>query len=343
MADLHDIDAVRGTWGNLDELPAYVGTGPAKLVALDGRHNKALDAAHPHPQCQQLHGKGLPCPGGAQEHQVGVLVDLAVEQVHNAQRVVVPVDPQQHPVVVRHLETAERVGGGSAAGEHVPPGLLLQAGVHLQQGQHRAKGSLLLEAALADLHIHGFEHIRHLAFPPQQFLIGLGGDGDEHTQKKQVLVVVGDAVLDEVSRLDGVMQLLVVGAGVLHPLELGAVETDSLGHPVDGLAPDLPAQVDVDVNPLPGVDQGGHPPRSHPAGIAVAPDVKHRVIPAVHEDIVPVGQVNSSGGKEFRDRDLRHRVQAHGQPLGEHGIQHHPVLPGLERLCLAGAPVEDLV
>ena len=166
MADLHDVDAVGRAGGNLDELPADVVAGPAELVALDGRHNKALDAAHPHPQGQQLHGKGLPRPGGAQEHQVGVLVDLAVEQVHNAQGVVVPVDPQQHPVVVRHLETAEGVGGGSAAGEHVPPGLFLQTWITLQKGQHRAQGSLLLEVALAHLHIHGFEHVCHLAFPP---------------------------------------------------------------------------------------------------------------------------------------------------------------------------------
>ena len=136
MADLHDVDAVGRAGCNLDELPADVVAGPAELVALDGRHNKALDAAHPHPQGQQLHGKGLPRPGGAQKHQVGVLVDLAVEQIYNAQGVVVPVDPQQHPVVVRHLETAKGIGGGRPTGEHVPPGLLLQAGVHLQQGQH---------------------------------------------------------------------------------------------------------------------------------------------------------------------------------------------------------------
>ena len=112
----------------------------------------------------------------------------------------------------------------------------------------------MLEAALADLHIHGFEHIRHLAFPPQQFLIGLGGDGDEHTQKKQVLVVVGDAVLDEIPRLDGIGQLLIVSAGILHPLELGTVEADALCHLVDGPASVLPAQVDVDVDALAGVD-----------------------------------------------------------------------------------------
>ena len=50
MADLHDIDAVRGTWGDFDELPAYVDAGPAKLMALDGRHNKGLYPPHPHPK-----------------------------------------------------------------------------------------------------------------------------------------------------------------------------------------------------------------------------------------------------------------------------------------------------
>lgn len=56
-----------------------------------------------------------------------------------------------------------------------------------------------------------------------------------------------------------------------------------------------------------------------------------------------MGQINAPGRQEFRDRDLRHRVQAHGQSLGEHGIQHHPVHPGLKGLGLAGAAVEDLV
>jgi len=63
-----------------------------------------------------------------------------------------------------------------------------------------------------------------------EFLIGLGGYGDEYAEIKQVLVVVGNAVLDKIARLDGIGQLLVVGAGVLHPLELGAVEADALGH-----------------------------------------------------------------------------------------------------------------
>lgn len=82
----------------------------------------------------------------------------------------------------------------------------------------------------------------------------MGGYGDEHTEIKKILVVVGDAVFDEIPRLDGIGQLLVVGAGVLHPLELGAVETDALGYLVDGPAAVLPAQVDVDVDALAGVD-----------------------------------------------------------------------------------------
>ena len=136
MADFHDVDAVGRAGCNLDELPADVVAGPAELVAFDGRQNKALDAAHPHPQCQQLHGKGLPCPGGAQQHQVGVFLELGVEQVHDAQGVVVPVDPQQHAVVIRHLETAEGVGGRRPTGEHVPPGFLLQPGIYGQEGKH---------------------------------------------------------------------------------------------------------------------------------------------------------------------------------------------------------------
>ena len=343
MADLHNVDAVGRPRGQADVFSANVVAGPAKLVALDGRHNKTLNPTHPHSKSQQLHGEGLACPRGAQQHQVGVFVNLGVEQVHNAQGVVVPVDPQQHSVVVGHLKTAKGIGGSCPAGEYVPPGLFLQGRVDLEEGHHRAQGRLLLDFALADENIHGLEQVDHLALPPLEFLQGLGGDGEKYAEIEQVLVVVGNAIFDEVSRLDGVLQLLVVGAGVLHPFELGTVQADPLGHLVNGLAPVFPAEEQIHVNAFPGVDEGGYPARPDPAGIAVPPDHQHGVVPAVHDGVAGLGEVDAPWGQKIHHRDLRHRVQAQSKSLGGHGIQHHPVHTGLKGLGLAGAPVEDLV
>ena len=59
--------------------------------------------------------------------------------------------------------------------------------------------------------------------------------------------------------------------------------------------------------------------------------------------MVVVGEIDAPGRQKLHHGDFRHRVQAQGQALGGHGVQHHPVHPGLERLGLAGATVEDLV
>ena len=65
MPDLHDVDAVRGTGSNLDELAADLLAGSAELVSLDGSQDKTLDPSHSHAQRQKLHGKGLACTAGA--------------------------------------------------------------------------------------------------------------------------------------------------------------------------------------------------------------------------------------------------------------------------------------
>ena len=65
LADLHDVDAVFGGRGNLDELSADVGAGPVELMAFEGRHDKYLDAFSPHAGRHQLHGEALARAAGA--------------------------------------------------------------------------------------------------------------------------------------------------------------------------------------------------------------------------------------------------------------------------------------
>ena len=107
VAYLHDVDAVRRSGRYADELPAYPVARAPELVTLDGRYDEALYAAHPHAQGKQLHGESLARARGAEQYEIRVLVHLSVEQVYDAQRVVVAVHAQQHAGVVGHLKARE--------------------------------------------------------------------------------------------------------------------------------------------------------------------------------------------------------------------------------------------
>ena len=76
MPDLHDIDAVGRTGGDLDKLTADFAAGPFEFMAFDGGDNITLNTAHSHTQGQKLKRKGLTGAAGAAHGQVRVLVDL---------------------------------------------------------------------------------------------------------------------------------------------------------------------------------------------------------------------------------------------------------------------------
>ncbi|MPM73601.1 hypothetical protein SDC9_120583 [bioreactor metagenome] len=147
-------------------------------------------------------------------------------------------------------------------------------------------------------------------------------------------------MLDVVSGLDRASQLLEVGGGVLHPPQLGAVEPDALGYPVDGLASDLSAQVQVHIHPLAGVDESGHPAAPDRLGIAVLADVEVGVVGAIHDGVARVGQVQAPGRHKVDGSDSGHRVQPDDFLFGRHGVHHHPVQPLVERLLLTGLTVK---
>ena len=242
-------------------------------MPLDRGQDIALDPPHAHAQRKQLERKGLAGAAGPKQVQVGVLIFLRIEQVHDAQRIVMPVNAQQYARVVRHLKTGKHIGGRRPTGQHVPLGLLFQGRGNLQKRHHGTQRRLLLEFAVTDIHIHGFEHIGNLLLAPHQLFIAFSRNRNEYRHVKQILVIVGNPMLDEIACLDGVCQLFVIGTGILHAFEFCPVQADTLRHLVNSLAPVLPAQMHVNVDPFTGIDQSRHPARTHHAGIAVAFDI----------------------------------------------------------------------
>ena len=137
LADGHDIDTILGGRGDLDELAADIGAGPVELMALQRCHNKDLNALAPHPGGHELHGKALACTAGAQDRYVGVLVNPAVEDVHNDEGVVVLIDAQEDAVVITHLIAGKGVAACRSQGQYVALGAFKETALQADQGQGR--------------------------------------------------------------------------------------------------------------------------------------------------------------------------------------------------------------
>ena len=188
-----------------------------------------------------MHGEGFSGTGGSKQIQVGVFVHLSIEQVHHAQGIIVPVYPQQDACIIRHFKAGEHISRGRPTGKYIALCLFLQLRMNFQKWHHRLKRRLLLETAVAYIHIHGFEQIGHLLLTPHQFLVTFGRYRHKDAHVKQILIVVGNTRFDKIACLDGVGQFLIVSAGILHPFEFGPVEPDPLCHLVDGFAAVFPA------------------------------------------------------------------------------------------------------
>ena len=101
MSDLHNVDAVRRTRSNSDELTTDSVTRPTELVSLDGCHNVTLNTAHSHTQGKKLQRECFAGATGTDKVQISVFVFLGIEQVHNAQRVIMTVDTEQYAGIIR--------------------------------------------------------------------------------------------------------------------------------------------------------------------------------------------------------------------------------------------------
>ena len=224
-------------------------------MPLDGSNDITLDSTHSHTKSQQLQCEGLTCTGCSAHSKIRILVDLRIEKVNNTKRVVMAVNTQQHAGVIRHFKAGEHIRGCGAAGQHIALGLFQKLGADLKKRHHAAQCLFLLESAFTQVHIHGLEHVDHLLLTPQKLLVGFSRDGHEYRHIEQIFIVVGNAVLDIVSGLNGVGQFLIIGTGVVHTLQLRSVQTDTLRHFIDGLTPILSGQVDINIDAFTRIDE----------------------------------------------------------------------------------------
>jgi hypothetical protein len=65
--------------------------------------------AHSHSERHELHGEGFARARSAKQGHICVFVQLRVEQVDDAQAVIVTVHPKQNAVVVRKLKAGEHI------------------------------------------------------------------------------------------------------------------------------------------------------------------------------------------------------------------------------------------
>ena len=155
--------------------------------------------------------------------------------------------------------------------------------------------------------------------------------------------MVGNAVLDVIAGLNGIGQLLIVGAGILHSLQLGTVQADPLGNLIDGLTPVFAGQVDIDIDAFTGIDEARHPASPNGIGISVCLDEQETVVSAVHNDEIMMSQIQASRGNEMGSRNMRNRIYADHAVFGCHGIYNDTVCPVRKGFVYAGSAVEEHV
>ena len=102
-------------------------------------------------------------------------------------------------------------------------------------------------------------------------------------------------------------------------------------------------QVYVNIDPVPGVDEGGHPSGPHAGGVAVAAYVKKAVIEPVHNDVVVMGEVHAARGDEVVYPDLGDGIDPDDQVSRRHAVHDNAVDSGFKGLLHTGTAVEEHV
>ncbi len=304
-AYLHHVDTVGTCRGDLDELAAHVGAGPVELMPFQWGNNVDGDALPAHPQRHELHGKGLPRAAGAQDRHVGILIDGAVENIHNNEGTVILIHPQQDAVVVTHLIAGKGIAACRPAGQQVAPAFFIQPPLHGRQGEACQECLFLPEMAGTELHILGGQQFLHLVHLPLQILFTGSGDGNKQVQEIKILIV-RQALFQEVPAPDGTVYVVKVRIGIAGVLDPGAVDAQLLPHLLDDLLLGLPGEEHIQVDPVPGVDDQAQPPRRHLHPVTVRGNQEVGIIKAVNADMPAVGKINAARRKELPRRDLIH-------------------------------------
>ena len=189
FADLQDIDTAFGGGGDTDELAACVDTGAVELVAFQGCQHKNLYAFASHTERHQQDQEGLACAAGAAYGNVGVLIDLGIEDVDNDRGVVVFVQAEQDTVFITQLIGREGIAACHAGGQCVALGAFIEVLFHADQRQRGEKRLLLMKGAAAHVHIAGHEQLFHLIDLPFQFIHCGSCHRDQQVQVIEVLIV----------------------------------------------------------------------------------------------------------------------------------------------------------
>ena len=189
LADLQHIDTAFGGGGDTDELTACVDAGTVELVAFQGRQHENLYALAPHTERHQQDQEGLACAAGAAYGNVGVLIDLGIEDVDNDRGVVVFVQAEQDTVFITQLIGREGIAACHTSGQRIALGALIEMLFHADQRQRGEKRLLLMKSAAAHVHIAGHEQLFHLIDLPFQFIHCGSCYCDQQIQVIEVLVV----------------------------------------------------------------------------------------------------------------------------------------------------------
>ena len=299
LADLQHIDAAFGGGGDTDELAACVDAGAVELVAFQGCQHKNLYAFASHTERHQQDQEGLACAAGAAYGNVGVLIDLGIEDVDNDRGVVVFVQAEQDTVFITQLIGREGIAACHTSGQRIALGAFIEVLFHADQRQRGEKRLLLMKGAAAHVHIAGHEQLFHLTDLPFQFIHCGSCYRDQQVQVIEVLVV-SQSFLQKVSAPDGTVQIIKVRVGITGVLDLTAVDTELLAQPLHHAGFRLAADEHIQIDAIPGVDDKGQPAGRHLCFVAGRWHQQIGVIKPINADMPPVGEVNAVRGKKLR-------------------------------------------
>ena len=270
-----------------------------ELVAFQGRQHENLYALAPHTKRHQQDQKCLARAAGAAHGNVGVLIDLGIEDVDNDRRVVVLVQTEQDTVFITQLIGRERIAACHAGGQCVALGAFIEVLFHADQRQRGEKRLLLMKGAAAHVHIAGHEQLFHLIDLPFQFIHCGSCHCNEEVQVIEVLVVA-QSFLQEVSAPDSTVQIVKVRVGIAGVLDLTAVDTELLPKPLHHAGFRLAADEHIQINSIPSVDDKGQPAGRHLCLVAGGWHQQIGIVEPINTDMPPVGEVNTVRGKKLR-------------------------------------------
>ena len=280
-----------------------------------------------------MQGKGLACSGGSDDGHIRIFIDPRIEDIDDNQAVVELVDTEQDPVLIRHLIAREGVAACCGRSKHIPLAALEQFLIQFAKGHDCGHRLLLTESAYPEIHVLGDHQALDLSDPPLQVFQCVRRHRDENNGVIEILVIC-QALFQVVPGPDGILDVIVVGVGIGGVLDPAAVDADLLAEFCLDALFRLPLEVDVNVDPLTGVDKDGCPAGNNAGIIAVGGDHEVGVVQSIHDGIAAVLEINALRGDDPRNGKIG--AKAVSQVIGLQLLD-----PLLQRGVLAGLTIEN--